>query len=143
MRFRGILISSIVLSLGSCLAIPVNGSVCALDPLRVGPLRGQVLSVGKFKEPLANAVVVVRKAGLGTPTLVSVTTGVDGRFAIASIPPGRYSLHISHPNFISMGFDVIHVKRQAVRGCLEIGLGVDLDAPCGGGYAAVRVVQEE
>lgn len=98
-----------------------TGPVLAVDTKKRGLLKGMITSASG--EPIANARVRVPARGL------AVRTNEQGRFKI-ELPPGDYSIEVSHPEYATQmlrNIRVIRGKAVSVNLALSAG-GVKLEA---------------
>ena len=83
-----------------------------------GALRGEVHSIFD-RSPVAGALVRVLAAGGASPTAPGdqpppVLTTANGRFELARLEPGRYTVHVHHPGFVPLAASEVEVLGDRV-----------------------------
>lgn len=67
---------------------------------QLSSLQGRVVRWGT-SEPIGKVSVELLRIGAGTPAPFVATTGGDGTFVFASVPPGQYRVTASRPGYVS------------------------------------------
>ena len=83
----------------------------ALDSLAVGSISGRVLeSTAEVETPVAGATVALA----GSPPPMSATTAADGRYTLAGVPLGTYSVRMTARGYQTLSADVAVAGAEAL-----------------------------
>jgi hypothetical protein len=94
-----------ITEVGGDVSVQTLRAISPLGRQAAGRLSGRAFDVNTGR-PLGNARIDVTGTALGT------ISGSDGRFAIETVPSGRYTLRLTHPQLDSLGLDMINQDVQ-------------------------------
>jgi carboxypeptidase family protein len=113
-------------------SLTAAGDICVSDPLTVGYVRGQVVSIpNQNRDPIPNTTIILKKCLSGDcKTIAEATTDENGRFSIENIRQGRYEFEAKATS-LKRFTTTLYVRRgyktkQKILVALDAGLG------CGG-----------
>jgi hypothetical protein len=123
-------------------APPVAAGICIQPPLRVRHLQGAAVSRYQSGEDVLSGIQIRIERRDGTTAPLPLTTDADGRFAVASLAPGHYTLTAEAKPLDDIRLHLV-VKRSRFwqgRDKREVVLvfGFDPHAPCRGSTVEVR-----
>ena len=121
------------------LSFSAFGCECFPNKIKIKGFSGQVVfPMSKPKEPIPNATVRLLKQHNGADKIIAeIVTDENGRFAIADVETGKYTLSVEAKGFYKFSTEIKIVKSSG-RKKRELEIGLTVNRTCCDGYASLR-----
>lgn len=118
-------------------SLTAAGDICVSDPLTVGFVRGQVVSIpNQSRDPIPNTTITLKKCHSGDcKTVAEATTDENGRFSIENMRQGKYEFEAKATSF--KRFTTTLYVRRGYKAKQKILVALDAGFGCGG-WATLR-----